>query len=210
MSWICKKCETENPDSIDSCEVCDTIKDGVRIYSINQAIVNQRNHPKQKGKVWFEILQTIPPPLFKSASTAEFYNSIAVRIMNNDAEAQYLLAECYFEGKSGYPQNHENAVKWYKKAALNGNQKAVLKLAQCFEHGSSYYGVYIGGIDPDKDEAIEWYKKLVDSGDIDALFKIGWLNLPINKIEAEKWFNMAAERGQIEAIHLLANPSLWK
>ena len=24
MSWICKRCETENPDIMDICEVCDT------------------------------------------------------------------------------------------------------------------------------------------------------------------------------------------
>ena len=24
MSWICKRCETENPDTVDVCEVCDS------------------------------------------------------------------------------------------------------------------------------------------------------------------------------------------
>ena len=201
MSWICKNCETENSDSLERCEVCDTIKESVRRYGISQAIVNQIN--------WLELLQTIPPPLFKSVSNTEFYRSIVVRIMDNDSEAQYLLAECYFEGKRGYPRDHANAVMWYKKAALSGNLKAIQKLAQCYEHGSSYYGVY-GGIESDKDEAIVWYKQLADLGDVDALFKIGWLNLPSNRKEAEKWFNKAAERGQKEAILLLANPSFWK
>ena len=27
MSWICKGCETENPDSMDVCEVCNSVKE---------------------------------------------------------------------------------------------------------------------------------------------------------------------------------------
>ena len=27
MSWICPKCETENPDTLDTCEVCNSVKE---------------------------------------------------------------------------------------------------------------------------------------------------------------------------------------
>ena len=38
MSWICKRCETENPDKMDVCEVCDTQAPRIIDLSYNKII----------------------------------------------------------------------------------------------------------------------------------------------------------------------------
>lgn len=38
MSWICKRCETENPDAIDICEVCDTHAPRIKEFSYDKIL----------------------------------------------------------------------------------------------------------------------------------------------------------------------------
>lgn len=45
------------------------------------------------------------------------------KAMSGDAESQYQLALCYRNGE-GVEQSNEEAVKWYRKAAEQGNSDA--------------------------------------------------------------------------------------
>ena len=36
MSWICKRCETENPDTTDICEVCDSPHFEIKSERLNE------------------------------------------------------------------------------------------------------------------------------------------------------------------------------
>lgn len=73
------------------------------------------------------------------------------------APAQFNLGEIYQEPLI---QDHEQSLKWYRLAAAQGNDVAMLRLAVMYARG---YGVA-----KDFDEAERWLKKAKDVGDIDG------------------------------------------
>ncbi len=66
---------------------------------------------------------------------AEHYKQAAA---GGHPHAQYLLAKCYMNG-AGVPQNHEEARKWIKKAAENGESLAqkTMTIYEARKKGSS-------------------------------------------------------------------------
>lgn len=66
----------------------------------------------------------------------------------------------YYESGLGVAKNYEEAVKWYRKAAEQGNPVAQNSLAYCYEKGK--------GITKNIDEAITWYRKAANQGDNSA------------------------------------------
>ena len=54
----------------------------------------------------------------------------------------------------------KEAVKWYTKAAKQGDAKAQCNLGFCNEHGV--------GVGKDKKEAVKWYTKAADQGNESA------------------------------------------
>jgi hypothetical protein len=78
----------------------------------------------------------------------------------------YRLGLCYSAG-IGAAGNHTEAVKWYRKAAEQGNAEAQYKL------GNSYY---MGeGVKEDYDKAVKWYRKAAKQGYADAKRKLKYL-----------------------------------
>ncbi len=73
----------------------------------------------------------------------------------NDAEAQYLLAECYLEG-TDVEQSFYHAVKWLEKSVAQNYAAAQYSLGYCFEKGN--------GVPVDMQKAIELYRKAADNG----------------------------------------------
>lgn len=114
MSWICLNCETENPNSMDYCEVCSS----PRTVSHNDLI----RHKYDSDKYNYVIQNQ-----YRLLCNAD----------SGDAKAQYLLGEWFYE------QNQrdcfkEEAVAWFRKSATQGNPDAQYCLARCYENG---YGV---------------------------------------------------------------------
>jgi TPR repeat protein len=66
---------------------------------------------------------------------------------------------CYENGK-GVPANFEEAAKWYRKAAEQGEADAQFALGRCYEEGK--------GVLADYEEAMKWYRKAADQGHADA------------------------------------------
>ena len=50
----------------------------------------------------------------------------------------------------------QEAVRWYRKAADQGNAKAQYYLGVCYDYGD--------GVDMDLQEAAKWYRKAADNG----------------------------------------------
>jgi hypothetical protein len=50
MSWICKKCETENPDTMDVCEVCDAIAPRIIDFSYDKLLMGSPIKVKWKAE----------------------------------------------------------------------------------------------------------------------------------------------------------------
>ena len=53
-------------------------------------------------------------------------------------------------------EDETEAVKWYRKAAEQGDAKAQWCLGRCYESGD--------GVIQDKDEAVKWYRMAADQG----------------------------------------------
>jgi TPR repeat protein len=60
---------------------------------------------------------------------------------------------CFANG-AGVPVDHTEAVKWYRRAAEQGDAAAQLNLGQCFEAGL--------GVAKDLIEAVRWYRTAAD------------------------------------------------
>ena len=53
-----------------------------------------------------------------------------------------------------------NSIKWYKKAAINGDEKSMIILGDMYSEGNGVYKDY--------KEAFKWYKKAALLGNEDA------------------------------------------
>ena len=120
---------------------------------------------------------------------------------NNDADAQYELAEAFRNG-TGVPENMEQAFHWYRAAAETGLADAQNNLGAMYLAGL--------GIDKNANEAVSWYSKAAEQQQIHAQFNLGMLYLLGNGVEqsdaqAVHWLHAAAAQGDLEAISQLGN-----
>lgn len=79
------------------------------------------------------------------------------------AQEQYELGNRYFYGID--EQDYAEAVKWYRKAAEQGNVDAMNSLGVCYYEG---YGVA-----QDYAEAVKWFRRAEREGNTSALYHLG-------------------------------------
>lgn len=63
------------------------------------------------------------------------FTELRKKANENDAEAQYLYAECFYEGKD-VEREYMQAGKWLKKSAAQNYVKAQNLLGNCYMEGS--------------------------------------------------------------------------
>jgi TPR repeat protein len=103
-------------------------------------------------------------------------------------------AEKYSWGE-GVPQDYDEAVKWYRKAAVHGDATAQYNLGVFYDQGK--------GVSQDYAEAVEWYRKAAAQGHASAQNNLGACyyagqGVPQDYIEAVKWYRNAAEQGHAD------------
>jgi len=115
----------------------------------------------------------------ETAATVDMeLESLRQRAEEGDADAQYNLGFVYETGL-GVPQDDEEAVIWFLRAADQGHAEAQASLGFLYSTGDSVPQNYV--------EAVRWYRLAADRG-----FKgEGVLQ---NYVEAHKWFNLVASR----------------
>ena len=138
-------------------------------------------------------------------------------------EGQVLLATCYYYGIH-VSEDHEEAVKWIRKAAgIHGTSlnvplplvpikvnfesvpKKGLADAQYLLGVYHYKGI---GVPSNAKEAIKWFLHAAEQGNAEAQFQLGrcsfngW-GVPEDKEEAIKWYHKAAEQGHVKSQSLL-------
>jgi TPR repeat protein len=69
-----------------------------------------------------------------SDENKKLLSEIKYRAQNGEAGAQYSLGQCYYFGE-GVPKDNAEAVKWYLKAAVQGDVLAMTELGVFYEHG---------------------------------------------------------------------------
>src|SRR5690606_19071002 len=82
-----------------------------------------------------------------------------------DPEAQSALGGVYDHGL-GVPENDQEAVKWYRKAAEQGYAVAQAILGVMYAKGE--------GVPKNDQEAVKWYRKAADQGDAYAQVNLGF------------------------------------
>ena len=109
-------------------------------------------------------------------------------------------------------QDDAEAVKWYQKAAAQGNADAQCGLGFAYYRGK--------GVITNATEAVKWYRKAAGQGNAYAQCGLGdaYYNgrgVPQDKAEAIKWYQKAAEQGNAYAqealgrltVHMAPQPS---
>lgn len=139
MSWICPKCETENPERLKKCEVCDSPRESSPVDKLKSRLKEKYSDAayKQFIRYHYELL-----------ASADQGNSID----------QYKVGEWFFNKCSA--DHYKIAASWFLAAAKQGHMVAQSKLALCYEEGY--------GVPKAKDAAIKWYKEAANKGDITA------------------------------------------
>ena len=79
-------------------------------------------------------------------------------------QAQYNLGLMYDNGQ-GVPQDYKQAVKWYTKAAEQGDANAQYSLGYMYANGQ--------GVPQDYKQAVMWFTKAAEQGDADAQYNLG-------------------------------------
>lgn len=108
-----------------------------------------------------------------------------------DAEAQFRLSLCYFNGK-GVDKDEKVAMQWLQKAAEQGLEPALASLYCCYRDGT--------GVEADKQEAIKWLRKSAELGHVESQVELSrYYSNPEDDMadveEAHKWLRKAAEQG---------------
>ena len=121
---------------------------------------------------------------------AAYYNLKPLAEQGN-TRAQITLGVMY-EYSNGFPQNYEEAVKWYRLAAEQGNAEAKFNLAVMYEDGN--------GVLQDYAEAVKWYRLAAEQGNATAQYNLGLtygrgLGVPVSNVKAHMWANIAAANG---------------
>ncbi len=93
--------------------------------------------------------------IYKEEVDADYVETVRRDAMRGDRYWQYFLGMCYYLGGDGVPQDYPEAVKWFRKAAEQGEGKARIQLGDCYHCG---YGVPI-----DLHEAAKWYKLAINT-----------------------------------------------
>lgn len=118
----------------------------------------------------------------------------------NDADAQLRLGDYYYSGKC-FPQNFEEAAKWFRRAANHGNHEAQYRLGVCYANGQ--------GVEKSPEEAFAWIRRAADAGHAEAQNALGLLYTNGSGVkqdlqEASRLFRLASNSGYIEARKNLA------
>ena len=102
---------------------------------------------------------------------------------------QYLLGRAYEGGVVGVPQEYGEAVRWYRKSAIQGNGMAQMALGMMYFDGK--------GVTRSHQTAFTWLKPAAEQGEPLAQVTLATMyeagdGVPQDVIQAHMWFSVAA------------------
>lgn len=133
------------------------------------------------------------------SETPNALEAMRVEAEHGNAQAQYILGICIYEGL-GVKKDCSEGVKWIRKAAEQGIIQAQ------YNHGVCHYKGQC--IRQNFREAVKWFSKAAEQGHATAQYNLGYCyahryGIGLNYNEAAKWYRMAALQGIPEAQHNL-------
>lgn len=132
--------------------------------------------------------------------SAEVASSGTVEETGEDLAISYYNRGVEYANGDGVPQNYEEAVKWYRKAAEMGQISAMNNLGACYADGL--------GVPKDIEEAAKWYRKAAEMGSSIAQRNLAdsYLNgngFAKDQTAAIGWFRKAAMQGDAYSQYML-------
>jgi TPR repeat protein len=114
-----------------------------------------------------------------------------------DAEVQFGMGLKFANGK-GVARDYAQAAEWYHKAADQSHSLAQFNLGMMYAHGQ--------GVTRDAAQSVMWFGRAAQQGDAGAQFNLGESchraslqgerkDAPESRIEAYKWYRLAAAQG---------------
>lgn len=148
----------------------------------------------KKGLITIILFMLILDAPALALSPIELSN-LVYRAENNDHQAQFILAEAYFNGID-LPRDYEKAFEWMEKAASGGNVMAQNNLANIYDVGI--------GVARDPHKAASWYRKAAEQGYITSQHSLALMYLNCKGTEQDFanaffWFSQAANQGHLWA-----------
>ncbi len=108
------------------------------------------------------------------------------------ALAGTAVAGPYEDGVSAYKRgDHNEAARWYRRAAEQGHADGQLKLAFMYGNGE--------GVPQDDAEAAKWYRLAAEQGHADGQLSLGNMykrgqGVPQDNVQAYMWLDLAGSR----------------
>lgn len=117
------------------------------------------------------------------------------RAQQGDAEAQFMLGECYHCGK-GVTKDDTSAFSWFRKAAEQNDRNAQYNLGVMYNSGI--------GTAPDYAQSAFWFRKAAEQGDTAAQRSLAiqyyyGRGVTQDYAQAVVWFKKAAEQGDADS-----------
>ena len=136
----------------------------------------------------------------ETATTNTTLESLRQRAERGNASAQVNLGIAYANGE-GVPQDHVQAVAWWRKAADQGLAAAQHNLGRMYANGE--------GVPQDYAQAMPWFRKAADQGLAAAQCNLGFMyktgqGVPQDDVESVAWYRKAADQGDATAQFYLA------
>lgn len=190
-----------------------TLDEIERLKAMVKANPNDQESQLNLVKKWIEasevLVATMPDPRARNKAREKYifdaHKLLKKLVTAQNAEAMFLLADCYGRGSLGLESDNKEAFSLYQSAAKAGHPAAAYRTAVCCELGNDEGG----GTRKDPLKAIQWYKRAAMLGDTPAMYKMGMIQLkgllgqPKNPREAIGWLKRAAERADHENPHAL-------
>lgn len=115
---------------------------------------------------------------------------------DEDDEKTITQDQSHHLGGDGKPKDYQEALKWLREAAENGDADAMAYLGSMYQNGL--------GVKQDNAKAIKWFKKAAKKGNVQSQFLLASFYEKgdiTNKDEkqARKWYEKAALQGHKEA-----------
>jgi TPR repeat protein len=118
-----------------------------------------------------------------------------------DAEVQFSMGLKFANGQ-GARRDYAQAAEWYHKAADQSHSLAQFNLGMMYAHGQ--------GVIRDAARSAMWYGRAAQQGDAGAQFSLGESchraslqgarkDAPESRIEAYKWYRLAAAQGYLDS-----------
>lgn len=112
----------------------------------------------------------------------------ATAFLGDARDSYFLTSPMYYDGQ-GVPQDHVEAVKWYRKSANQNYASAQYNLGVVYREGQ--------GVQQDFTESAKWFRMAADQGFARAQLNLGTMyingqGVPKDYVQAHMWLSLAA------------------